>query len=132
VQCVAHKQPALTARCAQSVGLVVGERAGGARAARRGVDGAGRAVRAAGAASQQLFASRALCSAGGSAQGCGVLCNGPSSGAAQPPYVDGGASDAAAAACCVTGTRAERHPRRLQCTRSTHHTRCVLRWVGSR
>jgi hypothetical protein len=59
VQCVAHKQPALTARCAQSVGLVVGESAGGARAARHGVDGAGRAGGAAGAASQQLLASKA-------------------------------------------------------------------------
>jgi hypothetical protein len=69
VQCVAHKRPALTARCAQSVGLVVGERAGGAHAARRGVDGAGRAGGAAGAASQQLLASKAddcrdVCSTG--------------------------------------------------------------------
>jgi len=59
VQSVVHEQPALTAPRALLIGLVVGERAGGARDARRGVDGAGPAVRAAGGTSQQLLASRA-------------------------------------------------------------------------
>jgi len=49
VQCVAHNQPALTARCALFIGLVAGEGAGGTPASRRGVEGAGRAGGAAGA-----------------------------------------------------------------------------------
>jgi hypothetical protein len=44
VQTLAHNQPALTARCAQSVGLVAAKGAGGARVSRLGAYGAGRAV----------------------------------------------------------------------------------------